>query len=65
MRTWAKTGLLEWQDKNGDGMIQYYNDGADAQAKAAAQRAGVAADAGCGRTAPRRHLGGGRPDRCR
>ncbi len=36
MRTWAKTGLLEWQDKNGDGMIQYYNDGADAQAKALA-----------------------------
>ena len=36
MRTWAKTGLLEWQDKNGDGLIQYYNDGADAQAKALA-----------------------------
>ena len=26
MRTWAKTGLLEWEDKNGDGLIQYYND---------------------------------------
>ncbi|HRM73759.1 MAG TPA: cation acetate symporter [Paracoccus sp. (in: a-proteobacteria)] len=36
MRTWAKTGLLEWKDKNGDGLIQYYNDGADAQAKALA-----------------------------
>ena len=36
MRTWAKTGLLEWQDKNGDGLIQYFNDGADAQAKALA-----------------------------
>ncbi len=28
MRTWAKTGLVEWEDKNGDGMIQYYNDAA-------------------------------------
>ncbi|MFO1140695.1 MAG: sodium:solute symporter family protein [Paracoccus sp. (in: a-proteobacteria)] len=26
MRTWAKTGLLQWQDLNGDGLIQYYND---------------------------------------
>ncbi|MDS9467990.1 sodium:solute symporter family protein [Paracoccus sp. MBLB3053] len=41
MRTWAKTGLLEWNDLNGDGLIQYYADGADAQAKAlAAARAG-------------------------
>ena len=23
---WEKTGLLKWQDKNGDGRIQYYND---------------------------------------
>ncbi|WP_417523716.1 sodium:solute symporter family protein [Marinovum sp.] len=37
MGTWQKTGLLGWEDKNGDGMIQYYND-ADAamQEKAAA-----------------------------
>ncbi len=26
MGTWAATGLLGWEDRNGDGMIQYYND---------------------------------------
>ena len=26
MKTWEKTGLLAWEDKNGDGLIQYYND---------------------------------------
>lgn len=26
MATWQKTGLLGWEDKNGDGKIQYYND---------------------------------------
>ena len=26
METWATTGLLGWEDKNGDGRIQYYND---------------------------------------
>ena len=37
MATWQKTGLLDWEDKNGDGMIQYYNDkNADLQAKAEA-----------------------------
>jgi cation/acetate symporter len=25
-RNWEKTGLLEFEDKNGDGRIQYYND---------------------------------------
>ncbi|MDX1655784.1 MAG: sodium:solute symporter family protein, partial [Candidatus Competibacteraceae bacterium] len=25
-RTWENTGLLEYQDLNGDGLIQYYND---------------------------------------
>ncbi|WP_299364434.1 sodium:solute symporter family protein [uncultured Paracoccus sp.] len=30
MRTWEKTGLLGWEDKNGDGLIQYYNDAAAA-----------------------------------
>lgn len=36
MATWQQTGLLDWEDKNGDGMIQYYNDAnADLQAKAA------------------------------
>ncbi|NHM19587.1 sodium:solute symporter family protein [Tritonibacter mobilis] len=37
MATWQKTGLLGWEDKNGDGRIQYYNDvNADLQAKAEA-----------------------------
>lgn len=36
MSTWEKTGLLAWEDKNGDGKIQYYNDkSADLQAVAA------------------------------
>ncbi|MBO9452071.1 cation acetate symporter [Tropicibacter sp. R16_0] len=36
MATWQKTGLLDWEDKNGDGKIQYYNDKAESmQAKAA------------------------------
>jgi len=36
MSTWQKTGLLAWEDKNGDGHIQYYNDKSEAmQAKAA------------------------------
>ena len=36
MATWQTTGLLGWEDKNGDGRIQYYNDGnAEMQAKAA------------------------------
>ncbi len=26
MKNWEKTGLLKWEDKNGDGRIQYYND---------------------------------------
>ena len=26
MTNWQKTGLLEWEDKNGDGRIQYYNE---------------------------------------
>ena len=36
METWQKTGLLDWEDKNGDGKIQYYNDqNAEMQTKAA------------------------------
>ncbi|WP_269580797.1 sodium:solute symporter family protein [Roseibium sp. Sym1] len=36
METWQKTGLLGWEDKNGDGKIQYYNDKSETmQAKAA------------------------------
>lgn len=30
IRTWEETGLLDIEDKNGDGMIQYYNDRAPA-----------------------------------
>lgn len=26
MRNWQVTGLLSWEDKNGDGLIQYYNE---------------------------------------
>jgi len=26
MKRWEKTGLIMWDDKNGDGRIQYYND---------------------------------------
>jgi cation/acetate symporter len=26
MKNWEVTGLLSWEDKNGDGRIQYYND---------------------------------------
>ena len=26
MGTWQQTGLLGWEDRNGDGLIQYYND---------------------------------------
>jgi cation/acetate symporter len=38
MKRWEKTGLLKFEDKNGDGRIQYYNDktkNADVQKKAA------------------------------
>lgn len=34
---WEETGLLEWQDENGDGRIQYYNDGNEAFADTAAE----------------------------
>jgi cation/acetate symporter len=36
MATWQKTGLLDWEDKNGDGKIQYYNDENEALAEKAA-----------------------------
>ena len=36
MQTWQQTGLLGWEDKNGDGRIQYYNDASDAMAERAA-----------------------------
>ncbi len=38
MLTWQKTGLLGWEDKNGDGLIQYYNDGNEDMAAVAAER---------------------------
>lgn len=41
MKRWEKTGLLKFDDKNGDGRIQYYNDKTtDAAAAAKAQAAG-------------------------
>ncbi len=36
MATWQKTGLLDWEDKNGDGKIQYYNDQSNTMAERAA-----------------------------
>ena len=38
MRTWEVTGLLKFQDKNGDGRIQYYNDKAAGFTETATQR---------------------------
>jgi cation/acetate symporter len=38
MRTWEVTGLLAFEDKNGDGRIQYYNDASEAYAATAAER---------------------------
>ena len=41
MKRWEKTGLLKWQDKNADGLIQYYNDASkSAEFKAKADTAG-------------------------
>ncbi|MBX3634302.1 MAG: cation acetate symporter [Rubrivivax sp.] len=41
MKRWEKTGLLKFEDKNGDGRIQYYNDATkNADAKARAEAAG-------------------------
>ncbi len=41
MKRWEATGLLKFEDKNGDGRIQYYNDAtANADAKAKAEAAG-------------------------
>jgi len=38
-KKWEETGLLVWQDKNDDGLIQYYND-ADETAQAQAEALG-------------------------
>lgn len=41
MKRWEKTGLLKFEDKNGDGRIQYYNDATkNAEVKAKAEAAG-------------------------
>ncbi len=41
MKRWEKTGLLKFEDKNGDGRIQYYNDKTkSAEVKAKADAAG-------------------------
>ncbi|MCV6595667.1 MAG: cation acetate symporter [Mangrovicoccus sp.] len=37
MGTWQKTGLFGYEDKNGDGKIQYYNDKNEAMAAKAAE----------------------------
>jgi len=38
MLNWEKTGLLKFEDKNHDGMIQYYNEGSTEFASVAAER---------------------------
>ena len=38
INTWKNTGLLDFEDKNGDGFIQYYNDGNAGMQAIAAER---------------------------
>ncbi|OOS04211.1 cation/acetate symporter [Moraxella cuniculi DSM 21768] len=38
MKNWENTGLLKYEDKNNDGLIQYYNDKNDAYAAKAAEK---------------------------
>ena len=38
MRNWEQTGLLAFEDKNNDGLIQYYNDRSEEFASVAAER---------------------------
>jgi len=38
MANWERTGLLVWEDRNGDGLIQYYNDASPQFAEVAAER---------------------------
>src|SRR3546814_15822851 len=38
MHTWEQTGLLAFEDKNGDGMIQSYNEASTEFAAVAAER---------------------------
>ncbi len=37
---WEKTGLLKWEDKNGDGVVQYYNDKNEAYVSSVAAQNG-------------------------
>ncbi|NRP25088.1 Cation/acetate symporter ActP [Aliiroseovarius sp. xm-m-379] len=43
MATWQKTGLLNWEDKNGDGKIAYFND-ANPEKVAAMEAAGLGSE---------------------
>lgn len=45
MKNWEVTGLLSFNDLNGDGKIQFYNDGAGAQGAALAKAKTAGADA--------------------
>ncbi|MCB1831879.1 MAG: VC_2705 family sodium/solute symporter, partial [Geminicoccaceae bacterium] len=38
MKNWETTGLLKYEDKNGDGLIQFYNDKSEAFAATAEER---------------------------
>ena len=38
MKNWEVTGLLKWEDKNGDGRIQFYNDKSEAFKATAEER---------------------------
>ncbi|TRO23236.1 cation acetate symporter [Ectopseudomonas mendocina] len=38
VKNWEQTGLIKWEDKNGDGRIQMYNDAAPAFAATAQER---------------------------
>ncbi|AXO63355.1 sodium:solute symporter family protein [Ectopseudomonas oleovorans] len=38
VKTWEQTGLIKWEDKNGDGRIQMYNDAAPAFTATAQER---------------------------
>lgn len=51
-RTWSATGLLGVEDKNGDGMIQYYNDAPLNTARAAVAAAETAIAEAGGAAAP-------------
>lgn len=37
IKTWEQTGLIQYTDKNGDGLVQYYNDAESYQAEASSR----------------------------